>query len=552
MPRHRWSDYTGWRRAAIVVLALTTATAAPIGAVAAGAATPGGVKEPAPARGARDDAADVLLTKVQALELAFPGCETALEIRFLLDEAAQARLREALRRDLGEKGFLVYLGLRDGRLDGFAVITNEIGKTEPITMLVAAEADGRIRRCAVMVYRESHGGEVRSRRFLAQFEGRTLADPIQVHRDVIHVSGATLSSVALCAGTRKVLTLLEQHFLHRDPAELLADARRLGAREIDLRETEAAPATARIEARRLVMGSELSVVALDGGTGAHASVQAALSAAEELDRVLSDWREESELSTANHVAATRPVKVSRPFAAFLAESESLWNATGGAFDPGIGELVRAWGFRGGPPNRPAPEHLAALVAGGGFAGVAFDRTAGTLAFTRPYVRLDPGAIGKGMAVDAAAAVLRERGIRNALVDFGSSCLAIGGGEDGAGWPVAIRDPRHADRTLEVVLLRDAALSTSGGYEKFVEIGGRRFSHLIDPRSGEPVSAAVSTSVISGTAARADALSTALAIAGPVEGARFLANWPATGGLYIAPDEEPRRLVAWPGRECATR
>jgi len=518
----------------------------------AAAAGTGGGPAAAPARGARDETAEVLLTKVQALDLAFPGCSAALELRFLLDDAARARLATALRRDLAEKGFLVYLGLRDGRLDGFAVITNEIGKTEPITLLVAAEPDGRVRRCAVMVYRESHGGEVRSRRFLAQLEGRTLADPIQIHRDVIHVSGATLSSVALCEGTRKVLALLDHHFLGREPGELLAAARRDGAKEIALQQATPAPAPVRVEGRRLVMGSELAVVALDGGAGTHAAVQAALSAAEALDAVLSDWREESELSAANRTAAAGPVRVSAPFADFLAGSAALWRATDGAFDPGIGELVRAWGFRGGASARPAPEQLAALIAGGGFAGVAFDPAASTLAFTRPHVRLDPGAIGKGMAVDAAVAVLRERGIGNALVDFGSTCRALGGGEEGAGWPILIRDPAHPDRSLEVVMLRDAALSTSGGYEKTVEIDGERFPHLLDPRTGEPVRTVASASVIAATAARADGLSTALFVAGPEQGAAFLATWPATGGLFVAPDAAPRRLCAWPGSACATR
>lgn len=505
---------------------------------------------------ARDDGTEVLLTKVQALRAVFPDCDHALELRHLLAEDEQRRLAATLQRDLGEKGFLVYLGLNGERLDGFAVITNEIGKTEPITMIVAAEPDGRVRRCAVMVYRESHGGEVRSRRFLAQLEGKTVADPLQVHRDVLHVSGATLSSIALCNGTRKVLALLEQDFLRLPQDELIAKARREGAKSFDLRAAgaSAAAVATRFDARRLVMGSELSIVALvDDPTiaaGAHAVLQEALTAAEALDAVLSDWRDDSELAEVNRSAFAGPMAVSAAMAGFLDESETLWRASGGTFDPAIGELVRAWGFRGGSPTRPSAERLAELVAGGGFAGVAFDRAACTVAFTRPFVRLDPGAIGKGLAVDAAIEVLHARGLRNAMVDFGSSQRAIGGGEDGAGWPVAIRDPVDATRALEVVLLRDQSLSTSGGYEQFVEIDGDRFPHLIDPRDGQPVRDCVSVSVLAPTAARADALSTAVFVAGADASAAFLAALPpamaGTGALLVPVHGVTQRLAAWPG------
>src|SRR5262249_10130130 len=160
------------------------------------------------------------------------------------------------------------LGLAGAALDGFAVITNEIGKTEPITFIVGAERRGdgalRVRRVAVMVYRESRGGEVRSKRFLGQFEGKTRDDAIELHRDVVNVSGATLSAGALCNGTRKVLALLDLCVGRRAGDELLRDARARGAKEIELAPDAKADgggsaAGGPIEARRLVMGSELRV-----------------------------------------------------------------------------------------------------------------------------------------------------------------------------------------------------------------------------------------------------------------------------------------------------
>ncbi len=507
------------------------------------------------------DDTQVLLTKAQGLRVVFPECERALEVRRLLTDDERRRLGKNLGRELEEKGFLVYLGLRGERLDGLAVITNEIGKTEPITFIVGANVDGTVRRVAVMVYRETHGGEVAARRFLAQFERKSLADPVELHRDVINVSGATLSATALCSGTRKVLAALDLLCLHTPAAELVAAARSGGAREIALRgadEHDPGPpndgSPYLLEARRLVMGSELRVVAFTKSPGDAEPVQRALDAADRIDAALSDWRDDSELARVNRAAARGPVAVGETMLDFLVRSDELWRATRGAFDPAIGELVHAWGFRGGEPRRPDERELAALVAEGGFAGVTIDETTRTVAFTRPRVRLDPGAIGKGLAVDAVAAALRASGVTNALVDFGSTQLGLGTGEDGRGWPVAIRSPFNdgdaaADAMVEVIFLRDVACSTSGGYEKFIELGGRRLPHVLDPRSGHPAEQCASATVIASTGARADALSTALFVLGPEEGAATIDAIADAAGLIVplarSAAAAPTRTSRWP-------
>lgn len=544
--QQRATKAIGLRRAAAAALAVVAALAAPA------AAAP------------RADGPEVLLSKVEALRVVFPRCERVLEQRRLLADGERRALETALRRPLEEKGFLVYLGLAGGQVDGLAVITNEIGKTEPITFIVGAErppgdskaAKLRVRRVAVMVYRECRGGEVRSKRFLAQFEGRTGDDPIELHRDVVNVSGATLSANALCNGTRKVLALLDLCATGRDDDALVRDARARGAKEIALApDSDGGGAGARggpIEARRLVMGSELRVVALAADAerdAAGRAVQQALDAAERLDLVLSDWKEESELSRVNREAVHGPVPVGPELLDFLQQSAALSAATAGAFDPTIGALVREWGFRGGPPREPSAAELSAACAACGMAGVALDPVARTVAFTRPGVVLDPGAIGKGMAVDAVAAALRAAGVANAFVDFRSSQRALGGGPDGRGWPVAVRDPCDADATVETFFLRDAACSTSGGYEKFVEIGGRRFGHILDPATGRPAAASASSTVIAATAARSDALATALFVLGPARGPAVIEAIPDAAGLVVPVADggraAPVRTRRWP-------
>jgi thiamine biosynthesis lipoprotein len=510
------------------------------------------------------DGPEVLLSKVEALRLVFPRCDRVLEVRRLLDDEEKRALEKTLHRALEERGFLVYVGLRGAAVDGFAGITNEIGKTEPITFIVGAERAGddgrlRVRRVAVMVYRESRGGEVRSKRFLEQFEGKTRDDALELHRDVVNVSGATLSASALCNGTRKVLAALETCVARGKDDAVVGDARARGAKEIALAAADGgdAPAAASgsgpVEARRLVMGSELRVVALPGeGTDRRAlarSVQHALDAAERLDAVLSDWKEESELSRVNRDALHGPVAVGPELLDFLQQSAALSAATANAFDPTIGALVRKWGFRGGAPREPSAAELASACADCGMAGVAIDASARTVAFTRPGVVLDPGAIGKGMAVDAVAAALRADGVTNAFVDFRSSQIGFGPGPEGSGWPIAVADPFAAGATVERFFLRDTACSTSGASEKFVEIGGRRFGHILDPATGRPAEASASATVIASTGARSDALATALFVLGPARGPAVIDAIPDAAGLLVPAADGGRpaalRTRRWP-------
>jgi thiamine biosynthesis lipoprotein len=281
------------------------------------------------------------------------------------------------------------------------------------------------------------------------------------------------------------------------------------------------------------MGSELRVVALAADAEREATgraVQQALDAAERLDRVLSDWKEESELSRVNREAVHGPVPVGPELQDFLQQSAALSAATAGAFDPTIGARPQMRLPRR-PIRGPSAAELTSACACG-MAGVALDPVSHTVAFTRPGVVLDPGAVGKGMAVDAVAESLRAAGVGNAFVDFRSSQRALGAGPDGRGWPVAVRDPCDADATVECFLLRDAACSTSGGYEKFVEIGGRRFGHILDPATGRPATVSVSSTVIAATGARSDALATALFVLGPERGPAVIDAIPDAAGLVV--------------------
>ena len=161
----------------------------------------------------RDDGAQVLLTEGQALREVFPDAAGFRVHEFAPTATQRAALEDALGRRLFEPAYrflLVYD--RAARLQGYALVTDERGKYRPITFMVGVTPDFRVADAAVMVYRESRGGEVQRARFLSQYRGRTLRDPIQINRDIVNISGATISVRSMNAGVRKALAVAQAAF----------------------------------------------------------------------------------------------------------------------------------------------------------------------------------------------------------------------------------------------------------------------------------------------------------------------------------------------------
>lgn len=252
----------------------------------------------------------------------------------------------------------------------------------------------------------------------------------------------------------------------------------------------------RLEKTAGAMGSTFSVTLL-GRDRPHmeAAIDAALHEAQRLDRLLSNYQPASEWSRVNREAAARPVRVSSELFQLLAACVAYSRASEGAFDITVGPLMRAWGFLRDSGRVPRQDEVAQALRLTGYRHLLLDPAEGTVRFAQDGVELDPGGIGKGYAVDRMAGILRARGYTTALLSAGSSSWYGMGAppEQAAGWRVTL-GPGDA-----VVLLKDLALSTSGVTEKFVEDGGRKLSHVMDPRTGYP---ARGVSMVSVLAARA--------------------------------------------------
>ena len=272
---------------------------------------------------------------------------------------------------------------------------------------------------------------------------------------------------------------------------------------------------------------------------------------EEIDRVESDlstYRPTSELSRINSRAADAPVTTDPQTFRLIERSLEYSRASSGAFDITVGRLMRAWGFFRGAGRYPSGDEIARVVEQTGWERVELEPRKRTIRFQHPGIELDMGAIGKGYALDQAADLLRAHGVTAALIGAGhSTYYAIGAPSGRRGWRIDVPAPFDSSRTLSGVRLRDGGLSTSGNYERFFELEGTRYCHIMDPRTGAPVKGMVQVTALASRATDADALSTAIFVTGATRCAELLEGRPDSAALLVAGTAEETDVVTvdWP-------
>ncbi len=261
----------------------------------------------------------------------------------------------------------------------------------------------------------------------------------------------------------------------------------------------------------------------------------------EAESLLSIFDPESEVSELNMCAGGPPVKVSENTFCVLMSSLKYAGITDGCFDFTVAPLVRMWGFNGGTPPRemlPA-EAVSELLNIVGYRYLVLSNGSARLAL--PGVKVDLGGIAKGHAVDLGYEKLVLAGAKNVLINLGGNMRCMGTAREKGAWVIGIRDPFDRDEIVGIINLTNGmAVASSGNYERFVTIGNKRYAHIIDPRTGYPVEGVAGVTVVSASAVEADAVSTALFVAG-VSGARsILARLPGCSAMIID-DSQPMRI-----------
>ena len=497
--------------------------------------------------------AETLLTEPEVLKIVFPKSQSVeTQVRTLA-----ASQRDALQKKAGlrfpETEYRMFIGHGKEGIDGYAVIMNEIGKHEYITFIVGVSPKGEIRDVAVMDYRETRGWEVKEQRFLRQFRGKSLADPITVDRDIVNYTRR--DAVLACHSTRS------EESAFAGPSILFATCRQQTAMKLSsksrflfhprfagkkllfcllftaaLSSGSDTPARRRHTQIRYIMGTLCEITAYptdQDKDNTDIAINAAFDELKRIDSVLSNWNPNSELMRMNSAASRPDVGGIRPAVTLSPElferikiALDVARDSQGLFDPTVGPLVRAWGFL---PSPTKPQNRARVVAAArskvGWEKVKLDTVEHTVQFAAPDMEIDLGGIVKGYAAGKAAQVLRVHSIQSGLVSLGASSItAIGNAPGATGWRVFIRDPRDGQSPAPWIDLHDGeSLATSGTYEKTVSVGKSRHSHIIDPRTDEAIGGAVSVTVLLDDAEIADALTKPFFMS-PPRSAEYWAKW----------------------------
>jgi thiamine biosynthesis lipoprotein len=333
-------------------------------------------------------------------------------------------------------------------------------------------------------------------------------------------------------------------------------------------------------------------VALNAGQYPHGT-EAAMEALDLIDLLedqLSIYREHSEVSRLNRRAAQEPIVVEERLFGLLVQARQLFEETGGAFDITSGPLTRIWGFYRRQGRMPTQVEIDAALACVGSQWLELDAEQQSVRFARPGMEINLGAIGKGHALDRAADLMDAAGVHDFLIHGGASSVLARGSRDAgqdsgfgvqgsegvqrpplevqsqaaettgqvpdfrhgtlklgpkAGWRVALKHPLKPDERLAEFVLRNQALGTSGSGTQFFHYQGKRYGHILDPRSGWPADQVLAATVIAPTAALGDALSTAFYVGGIELARTYCQKHPEISALLITPAHRAGGIELFP-------
>lgn len=296
--------------------------------------------------------------------------------------------------------------------------------------------------------------------------------------------------------------------------------------------------TAHKRAMRLMGNSfEITVVA-ENNEFADYCIGEAVAEIRRIERLLTTFSEDSQTAEINRHAGIRPVRVDREMFDLIARSIRISELTQGAFDISYGSVdKRFWNFDTSMAQLPDKEAAREAVRLINYRNILLDREGCSVFLKEKGMRIGFGGIGKGYAAERGKAVLIRLGIRSGIVNASGDLCAWGYRPNGTPWTVGIADPDHKHRAFSRMDITDMAVATSGSYEKFVMIGGRRYSHTIDPKTGYPISGIKSVTIVCPNAELADAMATPISIMGIGPGLHLINQMKGIACIII--DDEDR-------------
>lgn len=283
----------------------------------------------------------------------------------------------------------------------------------------------------------------------------------------------------------------------------------------------------------LLMGSrcEITIVA-DDAEKAERYIDTCVAEITRIEYLISDWKAETQVSEINRNAGIAPVKVDKEVLDLTERALYFSKITDGAFDISFAAMERIWKFDGSMTEMPTPEAVKKSVQKVGYKNIIIDRENSTVFLTEKGMKIGFGALGEGYAADRCKEMMLARGVKAGIVNGSGDMNTWGTQPDGTPWTIAITNPMNKNKVFAVFPLKESAIVTSGSYEKFAMINGKRYAHIINPKTGYPAQGLSSVTVMGPSAEMANGFSTSIMVLGQEEGLRFIANYPEYSCIMV--------------------
>ncbi|AZA74594.1 FAD:protein FMN transferase [Chryseobacterium indoltheticum] len=290
-----------------------------------------------------------------------------------------------------------------------------------------------------------------------------------------------------------------------------------------------------VQRSRLVtlMGSKFEITLVDKDSlSAEKNIDKSVSEIRRIENLISEWNPETQISEVNRNAGIKPVKVDAEVFALTEKGIYFSQLTDGAFDISIVAMDKIWKFDDSMNELPSEESIRNSVKNVGYQNIILDKSNSTIFLKNKGMKIGFGSIGKGYAADKTRELMKSFGVKAGIINASGDISTWGTQPDGTPWAIGINNPFRDDTIAAVLYLKENAVTTSGSYEKYAEINGKRYSHIMNPKTGYPSTGLTSVTVVGSNATMANGFSTSIMVLGRKKGLKLIKKFPDYQYLLI--------------------
>lgn len=285
---------------------------------------------------------------------------------------------------------------------------------------------------------------------------------------------------------------------------------------------------------KMLMGSRFSfTIVANDSSSAQKFIDSAIAEVSRIEYLISDWKPQTQISEVNRNAGIKPIKVDKEVFDLTKRAIHFSEITNGAFDISFAAMERIWKFDGSMTEMPSAESIKRSVEKVGYKNIILDSLESTVFLKLPGMKIGFGALGEGYAADRCRDLLIKKGIKSGIINGSGDIRTWGNQPDGSKWKIGITDPFNNEEIFAVVPLEDEAVTTSGSYEKFITLNGKRYSHIINPKTGYPATGLISVTVFGPSAETANGFSTSIMVLGKKKGLKLIKKFPEYKCIIIS-------------------